>query len=105
MPPSYAKRKDVNQNEVVEELLEVLPQCTVHDASGAGDGFPDLVVGYKGRNYLFEVKDGSKPPSSRKLTPAQEKFSIPWQGQYSVCHSAAEICAEILRIEMKHHER
>ena len=99
MPPSFAKRTDANHKQVVEELRAALPECTVHDASGAGRGFPDLVVGYKGRNYMIEIKDGSKTKSCRKLTPAQIAFQLAWQGQYSVCHSAAEICAEILRIE------
>ena len=42
---------------------------------------PDLVVGYEGRNWLFEVKDPSKPPSERKLTDAQHEFFTTWRGQ------------------------
>ena len=37
--PRYAKRTDDNHSEVVEELRSVLPDGTVLDASGAGQGF------------------------------------------------------------------
>lgn len=93
----YAKRTDENQKAVVEELRAAMPEATVFIASGTGDGFPDLVVGWRGKNYLFEVKDGSKSPSRRKLTKAQELFHHDWQGQAAVVHSAAEIAAEIAR--------
>lgn len=95
--PQYAKKVDENHSDVVAELRKYLKEATVFDASGAGKGFPDLVVGWRGRNYLIEVKDPEKVPSRRKLTPAQEEFHLAWQGQVSVCHSAAEICATILR--------
>jgi hypothetical protein len=74
-----------------------MPEASVFDASGAGAGFPDLVVGVWGRNFLFEVKDPNKPPSGRKLTPAQVKFHENWQGQAVVVRSAAEAIKSIAR--------
>ena len=97
--PTYAKRTDDNHTEVVTQFRAAMPEATVFDASGVGRGFPDLVVGWQGRNYLIEVKDPAKVPSARKLTPAQEKLHVEWQGQIHVCHSAAEICATIARLE------
>ena len=50
--------------------------CTVHDCSRMGGGFPDLLVWspvYK-KWMLLEIKDGAKPPSKRKLTPDQLYF-------------------------------
>jgi hypothetical protein len=93
----YAKRTDDNHADIVAEFREAMPEATVFDASGAGRGFSDLVIGWKGQNYLIEVKDPDKAPSRRKLTPAQEKFHLQWQGQIDICHSAAEICAVIAR--------
>jgi Holliday junction resolvase len=51
----------------------------VVDCSHVGDGFPDLLVGWRGRVLMVEVKDSRKPPSARKLTPAQTVFHVEWQ--------------------------
>lgn len=93
----YAKRVDGNHREVVEGLRAALPEATVFDASGAGRGFPDLVVGWKGRNYLFEVKNGDQVPSRRRLTAAQVGLHGSWQGQVAVVCSAADILAVMAR--------
>lgn len=38
-----------------------------------------------------EIKDGSKPPSRRKLTPAEEKFHDLWTGRVDICNSFEEV--------------
>ena len=94
----YAKRTDENQKEVVAELRAALPEASVHVTSGTGDGFPDLVVGWKKRlDFLIDLQDRDKPPSDRKLTNAQMAMHSNWQGQVAVCHSASEIIATMLR--------
>jgi len=77
-----AKRTDSNQTEIVTALRKV--GCSVAITSAIGKGFPDLVVGWKGRNFLFEVKDGEKTPSRKKLTPDEEKFHKFWFGTVSI---------------------
>ena len=69
-----AARKDDNQREIEDAFRAC--GFAVHDTSRLGDGFPDLAV-YRPANgiVLVEVKDGSKPPSARKLTRAEEAFS------------------------------
>ena len=32
----------------------------------------------------IEAKDGSKPPSARKLTPDEERFRMDWKGGYRI---------------------
>ena len=91
----YAKRVDENHREIVESLRSSLPEATVFDASGAGRGFPDLVVGFDGGNYLYEVKNGSKTASARKLTNSQLGFHGNWQGHVAVVCSAEEILADL----------
>ena len=93
----YAKRTDENHKAIVDELRAALPEASVFDASGAGRGFPDLVVGFRGRNYLFEVKNGAQAPSRRRLTSAQVGMHESWQGQVAVVMSAAEILAALAR--------
>jgi len=94
----YDKRTDDNHREVIDELRKTMPEVTVFDASGAGNGFPDVVLGWNGRNYLFEIKDPAKVPSARSLTDKQKEFHEGWQGQVHVVHSAAEICATLARL-------
>jgi len=38
-------------------------------------------------NYLLEIKDGDKPPSSRKLTADQVKWHDAWRGSVTVIKS------------------
>jgi len=85
-----ACKVDDNQRDIVKKLRKI-PGVTVFITSSIGDGFPDIVVGYKRVNYLFEIKDGSKPPSRRKLTPAEEKFHDLWTGRVDICNSFEEV--------------
>ena len=64
-----AARVDANH----AEITGTLRQCgwTVHDTSGVGGGFPDLVIAKGGRLVLVEIKDGAKKPSARRLTKAE----------------------------------
>lgn len=73
-----AARVDANQGAVVDALRAI--GCKVYVSSSFGQGFPDLICGYRGRLMLLEVKDGAKPPSARKLTPDQVKFHADWTG-------------------------
>lgn len=68
-------RSDSNQKEITD-ALEQLPGVSFFVASNVGDGFPDLVVGYRGVNYLFEIKSSAK----KKLTKAQKVFFQQWYG-------------------------
>ena len=95
----YAARVDKNQLGTIREFERAMPDASVFDASACGEGFPDLVVGWRGKNYLFEVKNPDVRPSDRRLTEPQEAFHGSWQGQVHVVHSAAEMLAVMLRIE------
>jgi hypothetical protein len=44
----------------------------------AGKGCPDLLVYRADTLSLLEIKDGSKIPSRRKLTPLQVEFHKQW---------------------------
>lgn len=72
-----AARRDANHGEIVEALRKV--GCTVLDLGSVGKGCPDLLVGWAGVLTLIEVKDGSKPPCERELTPDQVKFHREWK--------------------------
>ncbi len=93
MARRYAAKVDENQPEIVKALRNV--GATVTPTHAAGGGFPDLVVGFRGVNFLLEIKDDAKPPSKQKLTPDQEQWHGSWQGQRAVCRNVAEALAAI----------
>jgi len=72
----WAARTDGNQSDLIKELRKI--GADVADTSRLGGGFPDLVVGYRGTNYLIEVKDPKQKPSDRKLTPKEKDFFDRW---------------------------
>lgn len=84
------KRADANQSELVKQIRK-LPGVTVKHTHIVGDGFTDLAVGFRGINYLFEVKDPKKPPSARKLTPDEEKFHAEWTGSIHVVETIDDV--------------
>ena len=79
-------RTDTNQTEIVKALRAVGASVAV--TSSLGKGFPDLVVGWQGRNYLLEVKDGTLPPSRTRLTPDEQKWHDSWRGHVVTIYSA-----------------
>lgn len=93
-----AARTDSNQKEIVDALRDI--GASVHPTHMVGQGFPDIVVGYQGENYLIEIKDGAKPPSKRKLTPDEERWHSEWLGTVSVANDINE-AIEIVRSNLE----
>lgn len=79
-------RTDANQSEIVAALRKC--GASVQILSSVGRGVPDLIVGWRGVNYLMEVKDGTQPPSRRSLTPDEQAWHVRWSGQVAVVDSA-----------------
>ena len=85
-----AAKVDSNQADIVGKLRKI-PGISVAVTSAIGNGFPDIVVGFRGRSHLIEIKDGAKTASRRKLTPDEIKFKDKWTGCYFVGNSFDEI--------------
>lgn len=85
-----AAKVDANQPEIVEVLRRV--GCTVESLHRVGNGVPDLLVYAPnlGRNVLVEIKDGTLPPSKRRLTAQQRKWHRSWPRDVYVIHSVEE---------------
>ena len=79
---------DGNQKDIVQALRMV--GASVSACQAVGKGFPDLVVGYQGQNYLIEVKDPSQPKHRHEFTPAQVEFHRDWRGQICKVFTARE---------------
>jgi hypothetical protein len=74
-----AAKVDRNQAEIVQSLRSI--GATVQPLHAVGEGCPDLLVGFRGVNYLIEVKDWQNPPSKRQLNAVQEEWHGGWKGQ------------------------
>jgi len=90
----YARRVDANQQDIIKALMAI--GCTVADTSRAGQGFPDLVVGYRGKNYLIECKNDNMPPSKQKLKETQVRFHESWSGQIAVVNTPEQAVAVVM---------
>jgi hypothetical protein len=87
--PKYNAKVDSNQPEIVKAFRNL--GFSVFLTHTLGRGFPDIVAGKQGLNFLIEIKDGSLPPSKRKLTPAEQEFKDNWRGQYDIIESIDDV--------------
>ena len=83
-----AAKVDANQTEIVKALRQV--GASVQSLAATGKGVPDLLVGFRGKNLLLEVKDGGKVKSDRKLTPDQVEWHQGWRGHVAVVESVEQ---------------
>ena len=92
---------DRNQAEIVAALRKV--GATVQPLHATGQGCPDLLAGFQGANFLLEVKDWTKPPSKRALTPDQVEWHGGWKGQVAIVETvdAALIAIGAIRIHSR----
>lgn len=85
------KRTDGNHKEIVKALREI--GASVQSLAELGSGVPDILVGFRGKNYTFEIKDWRQPPNKRKLTPDEKKWHELWTGQVAVIETFNEALA------------
>ena len=89
-----ASRIDRNQPEIITALRQL--GASVEPLHAVGKGCPDLLVGFRNRTLLMEVKDGTKPPCERRLTEDQRRWHQAWQGQKAIVKSVEEAVAVVL---------
>ena len=83
-----AAKVDANQTDITQAIRQM--GATVLHTHQLGQGAPDLAVGWRGVNLLIEIKDGSKPPSKRKLTPDEQEWHDNWRGQVAIVESVED---------------
>jgi hypothetical protein len=89
-----AYRVDANQPAIVAALRDI--GATVQHLHMVGDGCPDILVGYRGRTYVMEIKATARSP----LTPDERAWHENWRGTVYVVTSpeqAIEIVVDDLR--------
>jgi hypothetical protein len=77
------KSVDKNQKKIVENLRQM--GMTVIDLHEVGHGCPDIVVGYRGVNFLFEIKG-----RNGRLTENQVSLFAAWRGQVAIIRSTSD---------------
>ena len=83
-----AARVDENQSDIVAGLIYL--GATVQLLHAVGQGCPDILVGWKGKNYLIEIKNPEKPKSDQKLTTDQVKWHKFWRGHKAIARTFEE---------------
>lgn len=77
------KRVDANQAEIVADLRAI--GATVEHLHERGHGCPDIICGFRGQNYLFEIKTGRAG-----LRLSQHWWHEGWHGQVDVIRTSDE---------------
>lgn len=85
-------KRDANHAEIVAALKGV--GATVLDLAAVGGGCPDLLVGFKGRNTLLELKNPENAKVGGKAMQGtkdkQHTFRSEWQGLAFVVTRSAD---------------
>ena len=78
-----ARKVDANQAEIIEALRKA--GATVHPTHTVGKGFPDVVVGLAGNNFLLEIKT-----HGGRMTKDEIAWHEAWRGQVAVVFNVAQ---------------
>jgi hypothetical protein len=78
-----AKRTDANQPEIVQALRDI--GASVQDLHIVGKGCPDILVGWRGVNYLMEIKT-----DTGKLNQREKVWHADWRGQVATVRTIDE---------------
>lgn len=95
MNPWHGK-PDGNQNGIVKLLEKKYGQrISIQNLAKVGDGCPDLLIGYRKRTFLFEMKKEANP-KKRKLRPSQREWHAWWNGEPVYVVASMEEIEEII---------
>ena len=79
-----AERIDRNQPDIIKDLRKVGADVFIIRKP------VDIMVGFRGRTYIFEIKDPEKDKTHRQLTRDQKTFFEMWRGQVDKIETSAE---------------
>ncbi len=79
------RRTDSNQREIINALRAI--GCSVQDLSQVGKGTPDIICGFRGKNFLLEIKNAAEIVP--QFTPCEQQWIRDWLGQVGVIHLGA----------------
>lgn len=82
-------KRDINEGDIVDGLRGI--GATVNRLNE--EDLPDLLVGFRGVNYLIEIKAPSGPRggvSGKILLPGQLRWARDWRGQIGMARTLDE---------------
>lgn len=85
-------RSDLNQSAIVRSLRKLGASVSV--VSSAAHGY-DLVIGYRGRNFIAEVK---QPGRKDDLTPNERAMIETWRGSYLLIDGVEDFIEQIEKL-------
>lgn len=88
-------RIDANQPAIVDALRK--HGASVWITSDLGFGGPDIVVGWRGRNIMMQIKDGDKHLSAQALTDDEGRFHESWRGSNILVINSIEAAIKALK--------
>lgn len=80
----WAQKTDKNQQDILDQIRKV-------PGLKAEAGHDDILVGYKGLTYWFEIKTGPKAD----IRDSQTKLLNEWTGHYQIVWSVEQILETI----------
>lgn len=78
-----ARRTDANQQYIIDGLRDF--GASVQDLHEVGKGCPDILVGWRGKNYALEIKQ-----PGGWLNEREHKWHQSWRGQVAIVRSLEE---------------
>ena len=88
-----AAKVDSTQPGIVDALKKA--GATVQHLHAVGAGCPDLLAGFRGQNFLLEVKPDVGSPKARKLRKNQQEWHDGWKGHVAVVETPGAALAVI----------
>lgn len=86
--PRLAARKDANHNEIADTFRRLgWSVLDIYQLPGTAD----ILVARRGVTIMVEIKDGSKPPSKRRLTESEREFAETWEGMHVVVETEDDV--------------
>lgn len=77
-------RVDSNHHELVQAARGI--GASVLSLANLGNGAPDLLIGFRGKNYLVEVKT-----ERGKMTADEMQFMVTWNGQNNIVRTCDQL--------------
>ena len=86
------KSTDANQSTIVADVRKV--GATVQTLHEVGKGCPDILVGFRGKNFIIEIKT-----EYGRFNALQAEWHVTWRGRVDVARTSEEALKIIGAIE------